>query len=793
MSCATAIHLLSILAHTCGGPHRSMLKKIVDIIAPGIFQFNLERWKSSAGTDHVLPLEFLNSLPAHFERAEALQQAVQKHQNRAASLEKQFGFADEGFHKRMRVMERAIVSRNLQIKASVFTHWQWCVKLTQHKLRMLSRRSKKIYFDKWKLHRAERSYENVCRAETMLRRESVQWEEAATIFQAKMLNFEKTNATLKTQLAHALDVDERQLEEKRRYNSMVEQLTNQIRRYKEACRILVNSNLRRLGTCSLQKNSGWHCFSEDATKIISESLSRQMGETEPGSPQLENAEYWSRGKELNSLTMKHASDILLLWLNVNLRGTMKLTSLQQLADGRGLATVCYNILADEGKDASAFKRISEMSDAEERCKQLCAAINLYLNVPDALVSSGDLRSGESGCIFSLVSFLFLTQNSLLACKQDYAERQVISSRLATLEAQASEILTAESLHDEKRATAALDLATSIVQLDGECIKFTLQLQKGAYLTRQCKNWISHMSFSDMGSRARGAQGAVALAVMKEDLDAYVHLNRHEIADLLAFDDDPDAELLALEKVVLEYFPTLRRAFRFYSSVDSGESISQNAFNIMMDDTKCLDFTFSAADCQIIFLQTNQEYDAGGKIVNDEQNPDGSLTRSEFVEALIRIAYAKYRGKAKTELALSLKKLLENHIIPYAKRSDADIFRKYLRSEAMVKVLSRHQERLEEAFAKTAGRDGKISLAEFLDFLRVKKVLEQQRLSEVDVISIFNCVQVSSEEVDEDQLMESQMDFDEFTEALISISIFHNPLPYLALEQRLEAFLLEKIY
>ena len=59
--------------------------------------------------------------------------------------------------------------------------------------------------------------------------------------------------------------------------------------------------------------------------------------------------------------------------------------------------------------------------------------------------------------------------------------------------------------------------------------------------------------------------------------------------------------------------------------------------------------------------------------------------------------------------------------------------------------------------------------------------------------MFNCVQADGDPVSEDEMMESEMDFNEFQEALVAICIFLNPNPYLALEQRFETFLQERVY
>ena len=119
----------------------------------------------------------------------------------------------------------------------------------------------------------------------------------------------------------------------------------------------------------------------------------------------------------------------------------------------------------------------------------------------------------------------------------------------------------------------------------------------------------------------------------------------------------------------------------------------------------------------------------------------SLTSSEFVEALIRVAASKYRSASKTDLAAAVRKLLEEHIIPFAKRSDADKFRKHLKSDAMIQVISRHRERMKTVFAQRAGFDRSMSLREFTKMLRSCGAVNGRTFTMTNLVSASPCTRV----------------------------------------------------
>jgi len=127
----------------------------------------------------------------------------------------------------------------------------------------------------------------------------------------------------------------------------------------------------------------------------------------------------------------------------------------------------------------------------------------------------------------------------------------------------------------------------------------------------------------------------------------------------------------LKLVCAKFFPTLRACFRYYAAEGGGTepfSITFNDFGDFCQDTEIVDdkkCSLSAIDT--IFIATNFE------VEKNDDNPDHALERPEFLEAVTRLAIAKFSHLDVTP-AEALEALMNQHIIPRADRHDCDVFR-----------------------------------------------------------------------------------------------------------------------
>jgi hypothetical protein len=125
------------------------------------------------------------------------------------------------------------------------------------------------------------------------------------------------------------------------------------------------------------------------------------------------------------------------------------------------------------------------------------------------------------------------------------------------------------------------------------------------------------------------------------------------------------------KMTLEQdYLALRECFRYYAAEGGGNdpfSITFNDFSDFCLDCEIVDEQCSLSTVDTIFIATNFE------VEKNDDNPDHALDRPEFLEAVTRLALAKYKGGLSP--AQALHRLIHENIVPNADRHNCDKFRK----------------------------------------------------------------------------------------------------------------------
>ena len=309
----------------------------------------------------------------------------------------------------------------------------------------------------------------------------------------------------------------------------------------------------------------------------------------------------------------------------------------------------------------------------------------------------------------------------------------------------------------------------------------------------------------------------------------------------------------------------------------------NELRMLIKDTKLLDQTLTFNDVQHLFIATatanvgssNNSTSASnsGTAVSNHLNRE--LMAPQFVEALIRLADAKFHDVAtawqddhasasgteqskkeeddneKVLLSLSqcLGKMLDEFIIPYACRSDADRFRRDISRLEVKAVFRRHRDRLQQLFRHWCVSGGEVMDAtQFRSFARDRNFISAA-FTESELFTVFNKIQdeegamlasagglqlhvsgsgsgskktkkkkddkvktmaaaTTSSKNNEEKLghgmeadqqdaiamghLNDEMTFSEFCEALAAIAVFKDPDPYLPLHQKLESFIFASV-
>jgi hypothetical protein len=242
----------------------------------------------------------------------------------------------------------------------------------------------------------------------------------------------------------------------------------------------------------------------------------------------------------------------------------------------------------------------------------------------------------------------------------------------------------------------------------------------------------------------------------------------------------DAERDELKAVCAKHFPVLRACFRYYSAEGSGMdpySITFNDFGDfcqdceIVDDKKC---SISAIDT--IFIATNFE------VEKSDDNPDHALERPEFLEAVTRLAVAKFSGNSLTP-AEAFDALLTNHVITNADRHDCDGFRTenfYLQDIDEIMRLYEHDLRAVLAQYGTSRRrlDGKrrphLSLEAFMKILQDGNLIDGRLSLEKAKFCFVNSKFTSSNE-NGNRDAHKFLSFVDFLEALLWIKWVRTPV------------------
>jgi hypothetical protein len=184
----------------------------------------------------------------------------------------------------------------------------------------------------------------------------------------------------------------------------------------------------------------------------------------------------------------------------------------------------------------------------------------------------------------------------------------------------------------------------------------------------------------------------------------------------------------LKLICAKHFPVLRDCFRYYSAEGGGTdpfSMTLLCFTDFCQDCDIIDnekCNLSAMDT--IFIAANFE------IEKNDDNPDHALERPEWLEAITRVAIAKFPSVSPAE-ALDL--LMQKHVIPDADRHACDEFRtKMLYSEHADQIFRKHEQDIRAVVAmygKTTKRlDGQLRPS--LSFEAFLKVLQDGNLFDI---------------------------------------------------------------
>jgi hypothetical protein len=433
--------------------------------------------------------------------------------------------------------------------------------------------------------------------------------------------------------------------------------------------------------------------------------------------------------------------------------------------------------------------------APECSREICLAIEWWVGHP---VKSIDWAWMETS-IPNLV-FLFALAAMCPGMEPPASLLEKEWGELATLQGML------DTLHRQKatsRRKSMAQLEHQIMALHNSVEAKLAAVKEGHLMWRRARERILHRTMSELaGTLNKQKLDDAASGEDSTFIDAFHNLDEESLSDLLATEPDPAASLAGLYDIMECHCSALRLIFKAYACWGAQPSVitREDFKKIMSDIDVCDDKNVPPAQVDIIFVRSSR---AGA-----------GLTPAKFLEAIVRLAFCKFKGVVSVakkggkkggkkkggkkaavvdpsdptswSLCKCTEELLQRFLLPKALRSDGIAFRKLVATERVQQVFDKFKQPLNKIFTKFAASDqyddsqADLNLKEFIKFMTDHNLFGGP-LNKKMGQSIFNNCQITRYG-ENAQAQESQMDDEEFVEAVAAIAVVLNPNPYIAFEQ-----------
>lgn len=210
------------------------------------------------------------------------------------------------------------------------------------------------------------------------------------------------------------------------------------------------------------------------------------------------------------------------------------------------------------------------------------------------------------------------------------------------------------------------------------------------------------------------------------------------------------------------FASIKEIFEYYAAISCYPTIGMLDFSNFCNICHMFDKNLTRSDVDRLFIQTNFE------VTDLPDNPDNSLCRYEFFEIIVRIACAKFEALPVTP-GEKLKKLLNEHIFPYAQTSQAEYFRHdKLYTLEVNDVFEANYNQIQTLFVKYREKSGRWLAIDGLNRMLLKAQIE---IPDKDLRQLFAYSKMSVLDEMENNDSFDRMVFVEFLECLARTSDF----------------------
>ncbi|ETV73283.1 hypothetical protein H257_11821 [Aphanomyces astaci] len=455
-------------------------------------------------------------------------------------------------------------------------------------------------------------------------------------------------------------------------------------------------------------------------------------------------------------------------------------------------------------DQAAERYVALMThevDDQRRIDFMMNTIGQAMWLPSEFVQADDILAGDTDFNLVFLGYLFCTSSPNL----DDAHHQHVTdtSRDLTFERakwrelkDAADATTKDQTVSKKIKLALAHLFELKKKLDGD----TRKAHDGHVLWWKSARIVLRKCFLTLSLLAHGKSGFMCSADKSAENEGFLVVPREKLKSVLFANEDSKWELDMLQGYLNSVFNDLARIYRGYASRSTNADddvavMSQGDLLELLSECNVPDANFALADMADILVDVTQTKSAAENGVVDVNR---ALLPVEFIEALIRIARKRYSGVTKkTALSESFCLLVDNQILPFAYQSDADKFRKQMESPGIRSLMIKYLDDLKTLFGKysfidaNGGGNKKMrkqlrmtghSLVKFV----ADKSIEDVAFTNDRVMQVVGHV-CQGRTLSKTELMQRDVTFEAFQEAMVAMACHKFPDPYLSVENRFEKF------
>ncbi|RLN50663.1 hypothetical protein BBJ29_006103 [Phytophthora kernoviae] len=453
------------------------------------------------------------------------------------------------------------------------------------------------------------------------------------------------------------------------------------------------------------------------------------------------------------------------------------------------------------------------TNVSKRLELMINTLGQAMWLPLGLFNAKDIHAGNPEFNFAALTYLFVTFSPCLApdyytlCAELAQQLELVKSKWREL--QGDNVTTPPNATPEADPTTGEEISMSMrVKL---ALSQTLELKRridiediksreGHVLWVKAERIVMRKCFLSYARLARGKVGVLTKLDSRliDESEAFAKIPKHKLQDLTLPYEDFTWEAKLLQSYLVTIYCDLARIYRGYATRTGviNETINVGEFTELLTECHVLEGNLSPADVNTVI----RAIDPKSKTVNSHR----ALPPIEFLEALVRIGRKKYPVETnRVTISESFCLFVDNFILPFAFRSDADLFRQQLEDASIRSLLIKYADDLRAIYSKYAVEDVKqklkmerVTAFTFSQLLLDRGVLDMT-LTTDKVLGILSKVlrnaaantelspptnKAAGRAGEDDDITYTQ-----FEESLIAVACYKFPDPYISLESRVEKF------